>query len=134
MESLKWVLEHKEDMCKADHSVMAEPLTNCLIDKDSKVRKEAEKVILLVMPFTGYEPFNRTVMKFKPAQQQDVKKILEKAKKESGPAAAPVAVTQEEAKIPDAKKVGTKKADAKPVGPTPKANAPPPQNPTRVVE
>jgi hypothetical protein len=62
MESLKWVLEHKEDMSKADHSVMAEPLTSCLIDKDSKVRKEAEKVIILVMPYTGYEPFSRTVM------------------------------------------------------------------------
>jgi len=67
LESLKWVLEHKDDIKKADLTVVAEPLTSCLVDKDSKVRKEAEKVIIEVMPFTGLEPFSRKVMSLKPA-------------------------------------------------------------------
>lgn len=138
LESLKWVLEHKEDIKKADHTVLPEPLTGCLIDRDAKVRKEAEKVIIEVMPFTGFEPFSRKVMSFKPAQQQDVKKILEAAKKASAvaapasAAAAPAEVSnnkpEEVKKIPGG---SSKKPEAKLPGPTPKANAPVPQNPTR---
>ena len=59
LNSLTWIMEHRLDIKKADHSQMAVPLTQCLIDRDAKVRKEAEKCIIEVMPYVGPEPFQK---------------------------------------------------------------------------
>lgn len=60
-ESLKWVYERKDEIKKAEHPPCVVPLTSCLVDKDAKVRKEAEKVIVEVIPFVGKDPFMKQV-------------------------------------------------------------------------
>lgn len=68
LNSLNWIMENRLEIKKAEHASMAVPLTCCLIDKDAKVRKEAEKVIIEVMPYIGSEPFQKQCSSFKPAQ------------------------------------------------------------------
>lgn len=37
-ESFKWILQHKNEIKGADHTVMVKPLVDCLQDKSSKIR------------------------------------------------------------------------------------------------
>ena len=67
-EGFKWIIEHKEGIKGADHSVMFKPLICCLMDKTSKVRQSAEEVIIEVMAFTGIEPFHKQLKDLKPAE------------------------------------------------------------------
>jgi hypothetical protein len=135
LNSLNWIMEHRLEIKKAEHASMAVPLTCCLIDKDAKVRKEAEKVIIEVMPYIGSEPFQKQCSSFKPAQQQDVKAILERAKK------AASAIVPEGGKsapdmnksIPAAKEEQKKEEQPKPTL-KPKAETPAPMNPLRKQE
>jgi hypothetical protein len=46
---------------------MVKPLVDCLLDKVSKIRSQAEEVIVDVMAFTGYEPFSRVAKDLKTA-------------------------------------------------------------------
>ena len=66
-ESLKWVLEHKEDIKKCEHSAAVTPLTMCLVDKGAAIRKEAEKVIVEILPYVTKDPFSKQIMSLKPA-------------------------------------------------------------------
>lgn len=87
-EGFKWILAHKEGIKGADHQLMVKPLMSCLTDKVSKIRSCAEEVIVEVMAFTGFEPFARQLKDLKPAVQQAVKPILDKARAKCVPKAA----------------------------------------------
>jgi hypothetical protein len=63
---------------------MVKPLVDCLLDKVSKIRQQAEEVIVEVMSMTGFEPFSRVAKDLKTAVQQQVRPILEKAKSKCG--------------------------------------------------
>ena len=66
-EGLKLIIAHKEGIKGADHTLMVKPLVDCLLDKVSKIRSQAEEVIVDVMAFTGYEPFSRVAKDLKTA-------------------------------------------------------------------
>lgn len=53
-ESMDWILAHKEGLKKAEHKELAGPLLHCLLDKTSKIRKDAEELIVIVMGYTGF--------------------------------------------------------------------------------
>ena len=57
--SLTWVIEHKDGIQGAEVELMVKPLCVCLCDKDSKIRVQAEEIIVVVMQQTGFEPFQR---------------------------------------------------------------------------
>ena len=53
-EALTWVLAHKPALKKADHKELVAPLVQCLLDKTSKIRSNAEEIIIEVMGFIGF--------------------------------------------------------------------------------
>ena len=92
-EGLKWILAHKDAIKNSDHTLMVKPLVDCLLDKVSKIRQQAEEIIVEVMSMTGFEPFSRVAKDLKTAVQQQVRPILEKAKSKCG--AAPTSSIEE---------------------------------------
>jgi len=61
------LLANKSSIKGADHSAMVKPLVDCLLDKVSKIRQQAEEVIVEVMSVTGFEPFSRVAKDLKTA-------------------------------------------------------------------
>ena len=53
-ESLKWILEHTDNIKDADHTPMIKPLISCLSDKKKDIRDQAEKVISHIMPIVRF--------------------------------------------------------------------------------
>lgn len=53
-EALTWIIAHKSALAKTDHKELVAPLVNCLLDKTSKIRAQAEELIVGVMGFIGF--------------------------------------------------------------------------------
>jgi hypothetical protein len=123
-EGLKWILAHKESVRGADHTLMVKPLVDCLLDKVSKIRQQAEEIIVEVMSMTGFEPFSRVAKDLKTAVQQQVRPILEKAKSKCG--SVPSASIEETKTAPLAKTAPPVQPTKRPTtaGPTLKPDAP----------
>ena len=92
------MIQNKESIAEAETEVMVEPLCNCLCDKKAEIRKMAEEIIVEVMRQTGPEPFFRQLTSLKPAVQQTVKPILDKAKAKTASGGVQAAPAQQEAK------------------------------------
>jgi hypothetical protein len=59
---------HLDGVEKSDHKLMIKPLVMCLQDKKAAIRLQSEKIIVVVMGYTGVAPFNKEVKNLKPAQ------------------------------------------------------------------
>lgn len=142
-EGLKWIIAHKDGIKGAELALMVKPLCDCLSDKVSKIRVLAEEIIVEVMAYTGFEPFGKIAKTLKPAVQQAVLPILEKAKSKAAsvvvtaPVAGTVVDSKEESKqgaLPPQQKRPIASATPKaptlkqPPGPTLKVQ--PPSGPT----
>lgn len=53
-EALTWILAHKPALKKVEHKELVAPLVQCLLDKTSKIRSNAEEVIIEVMGYIGF--------------------------------------------------------------------------------
>lgn len=56
-ETLNWTLKNKEGLALADHSTLVKPLMMCLLDKNPSIRNSTELLIVVVIQYTGYQPF-----------------------------------------------------------------------------
>jgi hypothetical protein len=103
---------------------MVKPLVDCLLDKVSKIRQQAEEVIVEVMSMTGFEPFSRVAKDLNTAVQQQVRPILEKAKSKCG--STPSGSNEETKTAPLAKTAPPAQPTKRPItaGPTLKPDAP----------
>jgi len=68
-EVLKWVLAHTDSIKDAQFQTFVKPLIACLTDKSKQIRDQVEKLIMLVMPLTGYNEFLNSTKDLKPAVQ-----------------------------------------------------------------
>lgn len=114
-ESLKWITKHMDAMKKCDHASLVKPFLTCLTDKKGEIRKMSEELIVTVMGFVGFAKFMEGVQDLKPALQQQVKPILEKARNR-----APCAAFEGEMEeVPKKAAAAPKKAGTAPkAGPT----------------
>lgn len=81
-EGFAWIIAHKQALAKCEHKDLISPLVSCLLDKTSKIRTQAEEVIMIVMGFIGFQAFMNGTMDLKPAVKQTVTPILQKAKQQ----------------------------------------------------
>ena len=65
--SLTWICEHKDAIQKCDHPAMVKPLVHCLNDRAKEIRVMADDVIVSVMTFSGFAPFQDGIRDLKPA-------------------------------------------------------------------
>ena len=101
---------------------MYKPLIACLTDRSGKIRTLAEQVIVLVMGFTGAGPFTSGIKDLKPAVQNSVRPLLEKAKAkciaDGGTVDVPMEESKEESKQERNKvTINGGAANKKPAGP-----------------
>lgn len=82
-ESLKWICENKAAIAKCEHNEMIKPLILCLTDKSGPIRTMAEEAIVAAMSSLGFAPFQEGIRDLKPAVQQTVKPLLDKAKQKA---------------------------------------------------
>lgn len=79
-ECLKWITAHKDAIAKCEHPPMIKPLILCLTDKSGPIRTMADEAIVATMSLAGFAPFTEGIRDLKPAVQQTVRPLLEKAK------------------------------------------------------
>lgn len=79
-ECLKWITNNKEAIAKCEHPPIIKPLIMCLTDKSGPIRVMADEVIVTTMGSVGFAPFTENIRDLKPAVQQTVRPLLEKAK------------------------------------------------------
>jgi len=79
-ESLKWMCEHKAAIAKCEHREMIKPLILCLTDRSGPIRVMADEVIVATMGYVGAAAFHGGISDLKPAVQQTVRPLLDKAK------------------------------------------------------
>jgi len=97
-ESLKWICDNKGAIPKCEHNEMIKPLIMCLTDKSGPIRTMAEEAIVATMSCVGFAAFQDGIRDLKPAVQQTVKPLLDKAKQKavtSNPESAAAEVADE---------------------------------------
>lgn len=94
-ESLKWICEHKAAIAKCEHREMIKPLILCLTDRSGPIRTMADEAIVATMGYVGFAAFMDGIKDLKPAVQQTVRPLLEKAKAKAVVANPGVAIEEE---------------------------------------
>lgn len=79
-ECLKWITAHKAAISKCELPPIIKPLIMCLTDKSGPIRTMADETIVTTMGSTGFAAFTENIRDLKPAVQQTVRPLLEKAK------------------------------------------------------
>ena len=82
-DSLKWICANKAAIVNCEHATMVKPLIMCLNDKSGPIRTMADEAIVTVMGHIGFSPFQEGIRDLKPAVQQTVRPLLEKAKQKA---------------------------------------------------
>lgn len=81
---LKFMIDNKEAIDKAELDPLVKPLIDCLTDKTPEIRKLAEEVIVEVMRPLSYDAFVKGIQDLKPAVKQTIKPILDQCKTRLG--------------------------------------------------
>jgi len=82
-DSLRWICENKAAIAKCEHREMIKPLIMCLTDRGAPIRTMAEEAIVATMCHVGAAAFQEGIRDLKPAVQQTVRPLLEKAKQKA---------------------------------------------------
>ena len=114
-DSLTWICENKAAIEKCEHAPMIKPLILCLTDRSGPIRVLADEAIVTTMGYVGFGAFSESIRDLKPAVQQTVRPLLEKAKNKAV-AANPdsASMMEDDADEPKAASGPTKKVVARP--------------------
>jgi hypothetical protein len=103
-EGLSWILKNASAIADADTAAMVKPLLACLTDKSKGVRTQAEEVVCLVMPASGFAPFGEGIRDYPKAIEQTLRPILERVKSSMASAEEPEAPIKKAEKPAEEKK------------------------------
>jgi len=75
---LRWILNHKQELEKADMSPLIRGLVSCMQDRSKDIRTMAEEIIGETVPLVGHEAFMEGIKDLKPTVRETLKVILNK--------------------------------------------------------